>query len=83
MGDGYLGNPNLKKISEQIEWTPELLQEYMKCAKDPIYFAKEYIKIVHVDKGLVPFEMYPYQENITRKITDNRRCCCTYSSSVR
>ena len=61
MGDGYLGNPNLKKISEQIEWTPELLQEYMKCAKDPIYFAKEYIKIVHVDKGLVPFEMYPYQ----------------------
>ena len=73
MGDGYLGNPNLKKISEQIEWTPDLLQEYMKCANDPIYFAKEYIKIVHVDKGLVPFEMYTYQENITRKITDNRR----------
>ena len=45
----------------------------MKCAKDPIYFAKNYIKIVHVDKGLVPFKMYDYQENITRKITDNRR----------
>lgn len=73
MGDGYLGNPNLKKIAEEIEWTPELLQEYMKCAKDPIYFAKSYIKIVHVDKGLVPFEMYNYQENITRKITENRR----------
>ena len=73
MGDGYLGNPNLKKIAEEIEWTPELLGEYMKCAKDPIYFAKNYIKIVHVDKGLVPFEMYNYQENITRKITENRR----------
>jgi hypothetical protein len=73
MGDGYLGNPNLKKIAEEIEWTPELLKEYMKCAQDPIYFAKNYIKIVHVDKGLVPFEMYTYQENITRKITDNRR----------
>jgi hypothetical protein len=73
MGDGYLGNSNLKKVQEQIEWTPELLKEYMKCAQDPIYFAKNYIKIVHVDRGLVPFEMYPYQENITRKITDNRR----------
>ena len=73
MGDGYLGNQHLKKIGEEIEWSPDLLQEYMKCAKDPIYFAKNYIKIVHVDKGLVPFEMYDYQENITRKITDNRR----------
>lgn len=73
MGDGYLGNPNLKKIAEQIEWTPELLQEYMKCAKDPVYFSKTYIKIVHVDKGLVPFDMYDYQKSIVQKITDNRR----------
>ena len=68
MSEGYLGNVNLKNSGQEIEWTPELLKEYMKCAKDPIYFAKTYIKIVHVDKGLVPFEMYPYQENITRKI---------------
>ena len=73
MGDGYLGNPNLKKIAEQIEWTPELLQEYMKCANDPVYFSKTYIKIVHVDKGLVPFDMYEYQKSIVQKITDNRR----------
>ena len=73
MADGYLGNSNLKRIGEEIEWSPDLLQEYMKCAKDPIYFAKNYIKIVHVDKGLVPFKMYDYQESITRKITDNRR----------
>ena len=73
MGEGYLGNVNLKKIGEEIEWSPELLKEYVKCANDPIYFAKQYIKIVHVDRGLVPFEMYPYQENITRKITENRR----------
>ena len=73
MADGYLGNSNLKRIGEEIEWSPELLKEYMKCAQDPIYFAKNYIKIVHVDKGLVPFKMYDYQENITRKITDNRR----------
>ena len=73
MADGYLGNSNLKRVSEEIEWSPELLKEYMKCAKDPVYFAKEYIKIVHVDKGLVPFKMYDYQESIVRKISDNRR----------
>ena len=73
MSEGYLGNINLKNSGQEIEWTPELLKEYMKCANDPVYFAKTYIKIVHVDKGLVPFEMYPYQESITKKITDNRR----------
>lgn len=73
MTEGYLGNIHLKKASTPIEWTQELLQEYVKCAKDPVYFAKKYIKIVHVDRGLVPFEMYPYQEEIVEKITNNRR----------
>ena len=73
MSSGYLGNTNLKRIGEQIEFTPEHLQEYMKCLKDPIYFAENYIKIVHVDKGFIPFEMYDYQKEIATKITNNRR----------
>lgn len=73
MSEGYLGNQHLKKTGVPIEWTLELIQEYAKCAADPVYFAKKYIKIVHVDRGLVPFEMYPYQETITREITENRR----------
>jgi hypothetical protein len=73
MGDGYLGNTHLKKSATAIEWTPELLQEFAKCADDAIYFAKTYIKIVHVDRGLIPFEMYEYQKDIVQKITDNRR----------
>ena len=73
MNEGYLGNQHLKKSGVEIEWTPDLLKEYMKCADDPVYFAKKYIKIVHVDKGLIPFEMYPYQEEIATKITKNRR----------
>ena len=73
MGDGYLGNAHLKKSSTPIEWTPELLKEYAKCSQDPIYFAKTYMKIVHVDHGLIPFDMYKYQEEIVEKITNNRR----------
>ncbi len=73
MTSGYLGNNNLKRIGAEIEFTPENLKEYMKCLKDPIYFAETYIKIVHVDRGFVPLEMYDYQKEITEKITNNRR----------
>lgn len=73
MSSGYLGNTNLKRIAEQIEFAPENLQEYVKCMKDPIYFAENYIKIVHVDRGFIPFVMYDYQKEITNKITNNRR----------
>jgi hypothetical protein len=73
MGDGYLGNIHLKKTGEPIEWTPELIRDYLKCAEDPVYFAKKYIKIVHVDRGLIPLEMYDYQKEIVEKITNNRR----------
>ena len=73
MGEGYLGNSHLKKVSQDIEWTPELLKEFMKCAEDPVYFAKTYIKIVHVDRGLIPFNMYSYQKDIVEQISNNRR----------
>ena len=73
MDKGYLGNSYLKKIGEQIEFTPEMLKEYMKCAEDPIYFAENYIKIVHVDHGLIPMKMYDYQKEIVEKITAERR----------
>ena len=73
MNTGYNGNQNLKKSATPIEWTRELLEEYTRCAKDPIYFARKYIKIVHVDNGLIPFKMYDYQEDIVEKITNNRR----------
>lgn len=70
---GYNGNQNLKKSDVPIEWTGELLREYARCASDPVYFAKNYMKIVHLDKGLVPFDMYDYQEEIVEKISNNRR----------
>jgi|TARA_B110000259_G_scaffold121760_1_gene138178 hypothetical protein len=75
MSNGYLGNSYLKRSAEAIEYTPEQIKEFMKCAKDPIYFAKAYIKIVHVDRGLVPFDMYDYQKEICNKIFANRRAC--------
>jgi len=70
---GYLGNPLLKKSRKQIQWTPEMVQEFLRCSQDPIYFAERYIKIVHVDHGLIPIALYDYQKEIIDKLQNNRR----------
>ena len=59
---GYLGNPNVKRDGVETEFSKEEIREYMKCMKDPVYFAKKYVKIISLDEGLVPFELYPYQK---------------------
>jgi hypothetical protein len=70
--DGYLGNPNLKPVGVQQQFTPEQVKEYIKCATDPVYFVEKYVKIVAVDKGLVPFEMYDFQRDLIAKLHANR-----------
>ena len=68
----YLGNPNLKKANTPIEFTPDQVQEFIKCKGDPVYFARNYIKIVSLDEGLVPFSMYDFQEEMVRCFHENR-----------
>ena len=70
---GYNGNQNIKGKGAKISFTAEMVQEFLKCAQDPIYFAEKYIKIVHVDHGLIPIVMYDYQKEIANAITYNRR----------
>jgi hypothetical protein len=69
---GYLGNTNLKPEGQRLEFTKEQIEEYIKCAKDPSYFISKYIKVISLDKGLVPFEMYPYQNKMIELIHNNR-----------
>ena len=69
MSEVYLGNPNLKKANTPIEFTKENIQEFLKCKDDPVYFANNYIKIVSLDEGLVPFRQYPFQKKINSKLS--------------
>jgi hypothetical protein len=68
----YKGNPNLKAENVKIEFTTDQIQEYLKCKNDPIYFAKNYIKIVSLDDGLIPFSMYDFQEELITNFHENR-----------
>jgi hypothetical protein len=74
--DVYLGNPLLKKANTPIEFTEDNIVEFVKCKKDPIYFAKNYIKIVSLDHGLVPFIMYDFQEKLINNFHNNRFNIC-------
>ena len=74
--DVYLGNPNLKRTNVNIEWTQENIEEYLKCKEDPVYFTENYIKIINLDEGLVPFEMYPFQEKLVKNFHENRFNIC-------
>ena len=50
----------------------ELLEEFKKCKEDPIYFLCNYIKVVHPMRGLVPFNLYPFQRDIVHSLEDHR-----------
>ena len=71
-GAGYLGNANLKPAGVKIEFTQEQVEEYIKCANDPVYFAKKYVKVVTLDKGLTDFDLYDYQERLVNALCDHR-----------
>ena len=72
----YLGNPNLKKGHTPSRFSKKQIQEVLKCMDDPKYFISNYLKIVTIDKGLVPFEMYPFQEKMVDTFHDNRFTIC-------
>ena len=72
MNDGYLGNPNVKRDGVVAGWSQDTILEYKKCMDDPVYFAKQYCKVISLDKGLVNFNLYPYQERMFEHFNTNR-----------
>lgn len=69
--ESYRDNPLLKRVGVKVPFTEEQVEEYIRCSKDPVYFAK-YIKIITLDHGLVPFDMYDFQKDMIRVFHDNR-----------
>ena len=68
----YSGNPNLKRANVSQRFTKKQVKEVLKCSEDPVYFIKNYIQIVSLDKGLIPFDMYHFQEEMVSKFHSHR-----------
>jgi hypothetical protein len=69
---GYNGNPLVKRDGVEQSFTKDELEEYIRCMHDPAYFARKYVKVISLDKGLVPFDLYPYQEKMFSHFNENR-----------
>ena len=76
MENNYLGNPNLKRANVSVQWTEKQVKEFAQCMKDPMYFIQNYVKIVSLDEGLVPFKLYDFQKEMIGTFHSNRFTIC-------
>jgi len=50
----------------------EIIKEIVKSGKDPVYFINNYCRISHPLRGLIPFNTYPYQDELVNDFNDYR-----------
>ena len=74
--DAYKANPLLKQRGVQIDFTKEQVQEVIKCSADPEYFLENYIKVISLDDGIVPFIPYPFQRKLIDSFHNHRFSIC-------
>lgn len=70
-----LKNEFVKKANQEQEYTPEQVQELLRCQADPVYFITTYMKVQHPVEGTVPLKLYTYQERAIRSFQNNRWVC--------
>jgi hypothetical protein len=58
-----MSQPNIKQIIQQ---------QYTMCAKDPVFFMRQYCYIQHPKKGKIKFNLFPFQEDSLTELRDNR-----------
>lgn len=70
--DTYNGNILIKKAFSKSDLTYDHQMEIVKCARDPIYFIEKYCRIISLDDGIIPFELYDYQKEMITSYVANR-----------
>lgn len=78
----YMGNQKLKRSNVPVNFTKQQVKEYIKCSSDIVYFVRKYVKIVNVDQGIVPFNLWPFQEEMINTFANNRFSICKLPRQV-
>ena len=68
----FQGNPLVKKVGAQIQFTKEQVEEYVKCAQDPFYFIEKYMKIITIDAGVQVIKLYDFQREMINKFVNEK-----------
>ena len=74
--EAYKSNPLIKQRGVQYDFTKEQVEEIIKCSNDPEYFLTNYIKVISLDDGIVPFHPYPFQQKLVDSFHNNRFTIC-------
>jgi len=69
----YKNNTNLPVQKSSIQFSQKELEELEKCMDDPIYFADNYFKVIHIDNGLIPMKLYTYQRDGIKILNDKNK----------
>lgn len=67
---GNTRNPSLRWTDDQIEYTDEMIREFIKCSEDIVYFAETYCNIVSIDHGRQLIKLRDYQKRILKGFCD-------------
>ncbi len=74
---GYKGSPffmndiNLRKAKLQFQYTKEEMRELRRCAKDPVYFARNYCQLF-TEEGYIKVNLRDYQRELINGFLGNR-----------
>ena len=70
--NSYNGNIYVKRDGVVQNYTAHELNEYIKCRDDVAYFCENYVKVISLDHGLVPFKLRGYQTKMVQHFNDNK-----------
>ena len=62
----------IKRVGKTSEFTPEMLQELIKCKRDPMYFIENYVKVKHPKDGVMLMKLYDYQRRMLAGFHNNK-----------
>lgn len=78
----YMGLPNLKRANIKTGWTKEMIEEWLKCRDDILYFAERYCAITHIDYGTIAVQLRDYQKDMLEIMDKNRMTVCNLSRQL-
>lgn len=70
------GNPLEKKGYQKDMFDQFRKNELIKCAKDPMYFIRNYVRVESTELGDIPFEPYEYQKEIIEGFHTHKNTVC-------
>jgi len=68
----YNGNAKIKKTGVTQQFTPDQIEEYIKCRDDILYFVTKYCKIIALGKGLQLLDLYEFQKKMITAYEEKR-----------